>query len=162
VRSFCFALCLAISVAAPGQAAESGNQPPFRSISGAFFALSVADISASADWYSAKLGLRPVMVTPKRDRIAVTVLEGGGLIVELIQHDNAAALKKAAPGVSEPQMIHGLFKVGLVVENFEQTLAQLKARGAEIAYGPFPAREGQMKNVIIRDNSGNLIQFFGK
>ncbi len=162
MKAICFVVCLAISVAAHGQAAESENQPAFKSVSGAFFALSVADMEASAGWYSEKLGLKPVMVVPKRDKIAVTVLEGGGLIVELIQHDDAVALKKAAPGVSDPQMIHGVFKVGLVVEDFDQTLSQMKVRGAEIAYGPFPARDKQMKNVLIRDNSGNLIQFFGK
>ena len=161
VRTICFVLCLAIPVA-HAEASESENQPAFSSVSGAFFALSVADMDASVRWYSEKLGLKHVMVVPKRDRIAVTVLEGGGLIVELIQHDDAVALRKAAPAVSDPQMIHGVFKVGLVVENFEQTLTRLKARRVEIAYGPFPARDRQRKNVVIRDNSGNLIQFFGK
>jgi hypothetical protein len=43
-------------------------------------------------WYSEKLGLKVVMRVPKTDKAAVTVLEGGGLIVELIQHDDALPL----------------------------------------------------------------------
>ena len=151
-----FVLCLAMSLTAPVKGSEPGNRPAFRSATGAFFAVSVADMQASVRWYSEKLGLKAVMVVPKRDRIAVTVLEGGGLIVELIQHD------RAAPAKVDPQMIHGVFKVGFVVSDFDETLSKLKARGAEIAYGPFPARDKQMKNVLIRDNSGNLIQIFGE
>ena len=41
-------------------------------------------------------------------------------------------------------------------------MAPRQARGAEIAFGPFPARDGQRANLIVRDNAGNLIQFFGK
>jgi catechol 2,3-dioxygenase-like lactoylglutathione lyase family enzyme len=128
---------------------------------GAFFALSVADMQASAKWYSEKLGLKVVMEEPKRAGSAVTVLEGGGLIVELIQDDNALPLSQAAPASTRRESVHGLFKGGALVEDFEQTVAMLRARAVEIAYGPFAARENQRANVIIRDNSGNLIQFFG-
>jgi len=51
--------------------------------------------------------------------------------------------------------------VGVIASDFEKTLSTLKERGADIAFGPFPARPGQRANVIVRDNAGNLIQFFG-
>jgi catechol 2,3-dioxygenase-like lactoylglutathione lyase family enzyme len=133
---------------------------PFKA-TGAFFALSVADIQASARWYSEKLGLKVVMEVPKRERSAVIVLEGGGLVVELLQDDDALPLSRAVPVLTGRQSVHGLFKAGVLVEDFEGTVAMLRARGVEIAYGPYPAREHQRANVIIRDNSGNLIQFFG-
>jgi len=133
---------------------------PFKA-TGAFFALSVADIQASAKWYSEKLGLKVVMEVPKRERSAVIVLEGGGLVVELLQDDDALPLSRAVPVLTGRQSVHGLFKAGVLVEDFEGTVAMLRARGVEIAYGPYPAREHQRANVIIRDNSGNLIQFFG-
>jgi hypothetical protein len=41
-------------------------------------------------------------------------------------------------------------------------LAVLKARNVQIAYGPYPAKADAMGNFIIKDNAGNLIQFFGK
>jgi hypothetical protein len=59
---------------------------------GAFFALSVPDMQASAKWYSEKLGLR--------------------LIVELIQDDNALPLSKAAPASTRRESVHGMFKAG--------------------------------------------------
>jgi catechol 2,3-dioxygenase-like lactoylglutathione lyase family enzyme len=129
---------------------------------GAFFALSVADIDASAKWYSEKLGLKIVMRPPKANRAAAVVLEGGGLIVELIQHDDAVPLSKVAPAVKNNLLVHGIFKAGVIVDDFDRTVAMFRERNVPIAFGPFPARANQRANVIIRDNGGNLIQFFGK
>jgi catechol 2,3-dioxygenase-like lactoylglutathione lyase family enzyme len=128
---------------------------------GAFFALSVADIDASVKWYSEKLGMKVTMREPNTNGAAVAVLEGDGLIVELIQHDAARPLTTAAPDAKEPLYIHGIFKVGVIVGDFEKTLSMLKASNVDIAFGPFTARPGQRANVIVRDNAGNLIQFFG-
>ena len=94
--------------------------------------------------------------------MAVAILEGGGLIVELIQNDDAVPLSAAAPAVKDRVYVHGIFKVGVIVEDFDATLARLKARGVEIAYGPYPKQGAQRANAIIRDNAGNLIQLFGK
>ena len=161
MKAMGFLMLLTLPAAAPGQSAESRTEPPFRSAAGAFLGLSVPDVQASARWYSEKLGLRVVMEAPKRDGAAVAVLEGGRLIVELVQLDAAVPLRSAAPTAKGPEFVHGIFKAGLLVEDFDRTVAMLRARGAEIAYGPFPARGNQRANVVIRDNAGNLIQFFG-
>lgn len=155
------AAALALFAALSPAAAQTGARP-FVAAPGAFFALSVADLDASTRWYTEKLGLSVTMRVPKSGKAAVNVLEGGGLIVELIQLDDAKPLSRAAPGVSERQLVHGQFKAGLVVENFDATVAALRARQVEIAFGPYPARQNQRANFIIRDNAGNLIQFFGK
>lgn len=129
---------------------------------GGFFALSVADAEASADWYSAKLGLKIIFRPPPTNDATVIVLEGGGLMVELIQQADARPLREVAPSISNEVLIHGIFKVGVIVEDFEKTLAILKERNVPILFGPFPATAEQRANVIIQDNEGNLIQFFGK
>ena len=162
MKTICLLLSLTLPAAARGQAAAPSAEPPFQAATGAFFALSVADVRASVKWYSEKLGLKVVMEAPKQGKVAVTVLEGRGLIVELIQHDEALPLSKAAPAAPDRQLVHGVFKAGVIVEDFDRTVAELRARGVEIAYGPFPARDRQRANVIVRDNSGTLIQFFGK
>jgi catechol 2,3-dioxygenase-like lactoylglutathione lyase family enzyme len=144
------------------QPSTASTSSPLMTATGAFFALSVADINASAKWYSEKLGLKVAMQAPKQDKAAVIVLEGGGLIVELIQHDDALPLSKAAPAVKGNLLIQGIFKAGVIVEDFDKTVAMLKERKVEIAFGPFPAKANQRANVIIRDNAGNFIQFFGK
>ena len=133
--------------------------PPALRANGAFFALSVADIKASGRWYVEKLGLTVTMQPPRSGPADVMVLEGGGLTVELIQHDEA--LSKLTPQVDDSVKIHGFFKAGVIVEDFDATLATLKSRGVTIAYGPFAAKEGRRANVIVSDNAGNLIQFFG-
>jgi hypothetical protein len=129
--------------------------PPFGDIKGAFFALSVADIEASANWYAEKLGLT-VDMRSKSGKISVIVLSGNGLTVELLRHDDATDLGQ------DTQLVHGFVKAGLVVDNLDKTLAELKARNVPIAYGPYPAKPNAPANFIIRDNSFNLLQFFGK
>src|SRR5262245_27851091 len=132
---------------------------PVMEASDAFFALSVADARATAKWYGEKLGLSVVQDLPKQGKAFAIILEGGGLIVELIQDDDARPLSAVAPGVSERIGVHGLVKAGAVVSDFEKTLAMLRQRNVAIAYGPYPARAGQRANVIVRDYEGNLIQF---
>ena len=70
--------------------------------------MSVADAEASAKWYAEKLGLAVDMRT-RSDKITVIVLSGSGLVVELLQHDDAVALGKDAV------LAHGFVKAGLVV-----------------------------------------------
>jgi len=139
VKKICWLLCLAFAAWAA--------EPPVLTASGAFFAVSVSDMKASAQWYQEKLGLKVVM-----DKAGVTVLEGSGLIVELVQQE------AAAPAAKGP----GIFKAGVIVDDFDKTVAMLKARHVEIAFGPFPKRADQRANVIVKDNAGNLIQFFWK
>ena len=140
--------------------AGAQSRPVFET-RGAFFALSVADLDASTRWYTEKLGLAVVMRPPKQDKSAVAVLEGGGLIVELLQRDDATPLRQAAPSATANYLVHGFFKAGVIVDDLNATLTALRARGVEIAMGPFPASKDQRANAIIRDNAGNLIQFFG-
>jgi catechol 2,3-dioxygenase-like lactoylglutathione lyase family enzyme len=128
---------------------------------GAFFALSVGDIQTSARWYSEKLGMTVVMEQPRQAGAAVVVLEGGGLIVELVEQDGAVPLKEVTPKAENPMLVHGIVKAGALLENYDDAVAAFKKRGVEMAFGPYPGTESQRPNVIIRDNGGNLIQFFG-
>jgi catechol 2,3-dioxygenase-like lactoylglutathione lyase family enzyme len=143
-------------------AAQTTPVAPAFATTGAFLALSVPDLEASAAWYAEKLGLQVIMDPPAHDGIRVKVLEGGGLIVELLHNPAAVPLRTAAPSISHTTQVHGLFKAGFMVTDYDRTLATLRERGVEIAMGPFPARDGQRANVIIRDNAGNLLQLFAR
>jgi catechol 2,3-dioxygenase-like lactoylglutathione lyase family enzyme len=158
-------LLIAASLAYLGISAGADKTPvntPVPLARGSFFALSVADIEASTAWYHEKLGLEITLRPPRSGPASVVVLEGGGLIVELIQHDEAKALAKLNPPVGDAINLHGFFKAGFVVEDLDAALATLKSRGVQVAYGPFAAKEGRRANVIIQDNAGNLIHVFGK
>jgi catechol 2,3-dioxygenase-like lactoylglutathione lyase family enzyme len=123
---------------------------------GAFFALSVADLDGSIRWYTQKLGLAVETRFPTQGKTSGALLGGNGLEVELIAHADAAD-----PRSADRVLTRGIFKVGFRVDEFDGTIAALRARGVEIAYGPYPARRDQRANAIIRDNGGNLIQIFG-
>ena len=150
-----FVLSLALILTA-GNPAKPAPTPVVSSIGGAFFAVSVNNIDESTRWYADKFGMRVIMQQPKVDKAAVAILEGGALTVELVQLDGAS------PSWRSPERAHGIFKTGVVVDDLNGLIAQLKTKGVEIAYGPFPAQGNIKSNVIVRDNEGNLIQLFGK
>ena len=163
-RYACLLLMLVLPVQVRSQITDKDPETPFTA-KGVFFALSVADLDASAKWYSEKFDLKPVFRTPKTEsvRSAVIVLAGGGLLVELIETEHSSPLSKAVPDIKDRTLIQGLTKTGLIVDNFDRTLAALKERNVPILMGPFPAHDSTgLKNFIIEDNAGNLIQFFGK
>ena len=147
------AVVLALSVLHPSAVAQA--PPPFTGVSGLFFALSVADLDASAKWYADKFGMKVIMPSSRHDKVSVTVLDGHGLTVELMQH-------QAAKGAAEIPLTHGIVKVGIVVDDLDKTAAALKSRGVPIFMGPFPAQGEMKRNMLIKDNAGNLIQFFGR
>ena len=153
-----------ISSPAPTAMANPSATPAATAITatGSFFALSVADLNASAKWYSEKLDMKIVNQPPKTNQASVIVLEGDGFIVELIQQDNGVSLTQIAPALTDRTLVHGIVKAGAIVSDFDQTIAVLRQRNVVIAFGPFPATATQRANVIIQDNEGNLIQFFGQ
>lgn len=155
MKTLGFLLGLVAPLTGQAQPVTPAAPPPALVAAGAFFALSVPDLGASVQWYIEKLGLRAVLEVPRQNKPAVAVLEGGGLIVELIQHDDAKPS-------GDPLLVHGVFKVGVIVEDLTGLVERLRSRQVAIAFGPYPAREGQRANLIIRDNAGNLIQFFQK
>lgn len=141
--------------------AQQRVTPAFNTSRGAFIGISVSDLEASVRWYTEKLGLTVVMRPPKIEKSTAVILEGGGMIVELMHHEDAVPLAAAAPAITRNYLVHGIFKAGIIVDDFDKMLETLKARGIPIAIGPFPATAEQRANAIIRDNAGNFIQFFG-
>jgi catechol 2,3-dioxygenase-like lactoylglutathione lyase family enzyme len=155
-------ICLAMLGIRVAAQTSSPRTPAAAVGQGAFWALSVADAGAMSKWYAEKFGLHVTMDPPKANGAKAVVLEGDGLIVELVQHDSAKPRRVAAPGVTDAVMLHGIMKAGVVVADFDKTIASLRAANVPFAFGPFPARAGQRANAIIRDPEGNLIPIFGR
>jgi catechol 2,3-dioxygenase-like lactoylglutathione lyase family enzyme len=150
----------AATAPAPGRQ-PTWAAPAFTSARGAFVGISVSDIEASVRWYTEKLGLAVVMRPPKIEKSTAVILEGGNVIVELMRHDDAVPLGTAAPSITRNYLVTGIFKAGIIVDDFDKAIAELRARGVPIAIGPFPATAEQRANAIIRDNEGNYLQLFG-
>jgi len=143
--------------------ANTPNNPVFRGVNGGFVAISVPDLEASARWYVEKLDLEIVKQATSADKkSAVTILRGNGLDVELIWLADAVSLSKVAPELKGTQQSHGIFKSGVFVDDLDSELKQLKSRNVTFAFEPFFYSSMQCRMFAIRDNDGNLLQFFGK
>jgi catechol 2,3-dioxygenase-like lactoylglutathione lyase family enzyme len=150
---------VALGLASCAGARVASPQPPRR---GAFFALSVADVATMSRWYQDKLALRVLSSGEAPNKIAkFAILEGNGVLIEMLQHTRAVDRKTLAPTATEAHQIHGIFKAGLVVDDLDATYAKLKQLGVDIAYGIMPAGDASMRSFIVRDPEANLIQFFG-
>jgi catechol 2,3-dioxygenase-like lactoylglutathione lyase family enzyme len=130
--------------------------PTLGEVRGAFVAISVADLDASRRWYTETLGLHVVLSPPPMPDARALILGGGGFTVELVQLD------RATPRVGAAEGTHGIFKAGVVVDDFDAVIARLRARGVTFAFGPYPSRDGIPANAIIKDNAGNLLQLFAR
>jgi catechol 2,3-dioxygenase-like lactoylglutathione lyase family enzyme len=155
-------LLLAACSSLAAQSPASNNQPVLAARG--YLAFSVVDIDASVKWYTEKLGLRTLFYAPRTEAVhaSAAFLQGGGLFVELVQVDGATDLSRYLPPAEIAagggrQFIHGIFKAGIVVDDFDQAVATLHARGVEIVDGPVPTKRDQPANVTIRDNAGNRI-----
>lgn len=164
MRALVVAVFIAVSLAAPPQTPASDPRPPFTSAHGAFIALSVADLDASAHWYHEKLGLAIVKARSQSPdgKSFATILSGNQLIVELIQHSDAVALQRVDPNLTRAYQVHGIFKSGLVVDDLDATLKELEARGVNVAFSIFRDDALAYRTFAVRDNAGNFLQFFGK
>ena len=130
--------------------------------SGAFFALSVADVNAVSRWYQEKLGFRVLSQGEAPNKIAkFAILEGDGTLIELIQHREAKPRSVIAPEAKSAHQVHGIFKVGMVVKNIDGVYQEIKKRGVPVEYDLMPAKDVAMRSFSVRDTEGNMIQFFG-
>ena len=152
-------MCLALLLLALPSLAHP-QTAPIRA-TGSFFALTVDSLDAATRWYEEKLGLRVVLRVLRGAHPGVVVLEGDGLMVELLEEVGAPDPDRRPPGRGMGPRESGLFKAGFFVEDFDGTIATLRARGVRIAIGPFPARRDQRANAIFEDHAGNLVQVLG-
>ena len=137
--------------------------PPFNSVSGGFVALSVPDLEASTAWYAEKLGLTVVKRATSPDKkSAVAILQSNGLSVELIWLADAVPLAQIAPQLKGGHQLHGIFKSGIFVDDLDSAWNEFKERNVTIAFEPFFDASMQCRMFAIRDNNGNILQFFGK
>lgn len=159
------AFALFFSVVAMAQAKSSDSNPkPLFKANGGFVAITVPDLDASAHWYVEKLGLKIVKKHAMRadNKAAVTILEGNGFAVELIWLAEAVPLAKVAPQAKGPQDVYGILKSGIFVDDLDAARKELKLRNVTMAFDTFYDKSMDCRTFAIRDNNGNILQFFGK
>jgi len=53
----------------------------------------------------------------------------------LMHNEDAVPLSQAAPAITRNYLVHGIFKAGVVVQDFDKTIATLRARGVQFRFG---------------------------
>src|SRR5690349_5023844 len=98
--------------------------------------LPVPDVEAAIAFYTTNLGFRLQRRWPAADGAAAAYLELGGVLLEVLP---------SAAGVQ------GERRFGLTVDDLDATLAELRARGVEVAGEPFTPRSFWGRQATIRD-----------
>jgi hypothetical protein len=160
---------IALIVVSATLALQSNSQPYVQgnsqtaAVEGAFFGLSVANVDTVSRWYQDNLGLKVISNGEAPNRIAkFAILEGNGVLIEIIQHSKAQARKSIDPTINDAVQLHGIFKLGMLVRDIDAVYAGLKKREIVIAYDLMRAKDVPMRSFAVRDPEGNLVQFFGK
>ena len=131
--------------------------------SGAFLALSVADLDRLVPWYRDTLGFRVHSsgLAPN-GKIRFALLQQDNVLIEMLQLPDAKALKTALPGATGPHEIHGFFKAGFVVPDIDAVYRRVNAMKLTLAYRLGKPPGGPYRSFGLRDPEGNLLQFFGR
>ena len=145
-------LLLALAVTRVAGASDAAAPP-------LFFALSVADLEASVRWYSETFDLAATRL-PGNDAVKVALLQGQGLLVELVEHSAAFDLAARVPEAKGRYLVHGPFKVGFFVRDLDATIARLKGRGATFKGSVYTDEVVRARSILVLDRDGNVIQLF--
>jgi metallo-beta-lactamase class B len=122
-------------------------------------ALSVPNIAESIAWYEKMLGFKGTVrggpPNPNARQI-VADLRRGDITIELFQVAGAAPLPDSRKNPSEDFRTHGVKHFGFEVKNLPAVLAELKAKGVQVA---FDLRDAPTERfAFISDNAGNAIE----
>lgn len=122
-----------------------------------FLALIVANRDSSIHWYQEFLSLQLTDSTSFPERsLKMANLMNEQFHVELIELGNSFNPN------DQNNPIQGIFKVGRVIEGFQQMHDGLKRKGANFRSEIFSDEKTGLRSFIILDPDGNRIQFFGK
>lgn len=115
---------------------------------GSYYAVVVRDIGVATAWYESTLGLRAVSRLSEAGRYDIVNLRGPGLFVELLE------LVDATP---RPEgIVHGPFKVGMLVEDLDRYIDRLPASMPRPEVVEDTANG--LRLVQLHDPDGNVVQ----
>jgi glyoxylase I family protein len=141
--------------AAPQRMATS----PLVSAKAHHYALRVPDLEASARWFLEKLDFHVVKSWRFNEhRLAWLSPRGNdGLIIELIG-GNSPEPNPEFGSLDESLEHAGFHHLCLDVVDLDQTIAELRRRGANLIVGPFEIAEVRRRHIFVSDPWGNMIE----
>jgi catechol 2,3-dioxygenase-like lactoylglutathione lyase family enzyme len=158
---------LSFNFSAPAQSPGTAKDRLSKSIKPSLVALSVANLDETAKWYQDNLGFA---VKEKKDfpqhSLRIAFLELNGFEIELVEDKRSvslAAIQKHLPEADDPTKIQGFVKLAFTVADVEALATNLKRKGVRFQMDLTNSNRKQgVRSFIVRDNSGNWVQFFGK
>jgi len=127
---------------------------------GGFTALSVPDVDASSAWYREMLGFEPAgSGADLPSGVRMRNLQRGNYVLELVEHPQAVDMIERVPELEKPYLLHGIWKLGFHVADFDALHEHLGRESAEF-YGETVTAASGTRMFIVLDNAGNRIQIF--
>jgi len=125
----------------------------------AFWAISVPDLDATIDWYSTHLGFRLIHSDGRGD-IRVALLQSEDAVLEAVSIPTAVPRGQLTPPIERDFHLHGVFKVGMFVDDLDARVSTLRSQGVEFVSEIYHDPNLDARSVIVKDNSGISIQLF--
>lgn len=146
--------CVTISFA-------SADESPVTPSGRQFFALSVPNARASADWYTRAFGVKLLLEIEPADGAAhILILGTDALLIEIMQL--RAAKSPGAAVIESRHLTHGIVKVGLYVQDLDAAVAHLRKMNTQFDTDIIEDAKLDMRFVLVRDPDGNLVQLFSR
>ena len=122
------------------------------------FAISVANLEESIDWYSRVWGLTVLDRSEiPGQNTKVSHMQGKGFILEIFESQGSAPLPEYRKFPNDDFRVQGNLHMSFGVPDGPKALEEMKAMGVEIV---FIAEVDGTWGCFIHDNSGNLIEIF--
>lgn len=159
-------LIMLLTVAIPRTRAQvvAASSPTLGDARPYWVGLSVPDAEASASWYREHLHftVKKRLILPDR-QLKIVFLELNGYSIELVENKNATSfdtVRKRVPEIKDRDNLHGVFKIGFLVGNVDGLAVELKRRGTRLVSEPSDDRAFGVRQFLVEDNAGNVLQFF--
>ncbi|MEL6194860.1 MAG: VOC family protein [Bacteroidota bacterium] len=126
-----------------------------------FISLIVKDVSSSVEWYTKVMGfsLEKEFVNEERG-LKIANLSKGEHGIELIEISSSVSPEDAIPNFSKKLRIHGIFKVGFGVKDFDTWIEKFHDKNVEFQGEVVQDPVNGSRMVVVLDPDGNRIQFF--
>ena len=154
---------VAVVVAAPSVTGSPQAQPQpaaFFDISPHHTGISVPNLEESVAWYQRMFGFEVVRRVAPSGTTSIALLRKGGVYLEIFQLAKAEPLPESRRSPTADLAVHGIKHFAFEVADARGAAAALKAKGAEVVFGP--NENATEIFFFVRDNAGNafeLIQY---
>ena len=122
------------------------------------FAISVADMDETIEWYDRVLGFKPISREHlKGPRCEMATLSNGSLEIEVFLHDETIPIPPERTSTATDPQTQGMKHVCFGCDDLDAVINHLNECGVKIIMGPVSM--GDKRLLYINDNTGNLLEF---